>query len=115
MTPAPYWLVAAGLAGTERVLVEAEERDADNNLLLSVKRGATAEDRTLNFGATFSDDLPATPSAQWHCHPKLYNDGRSCDCRCGMADPDCLFPNLAVVNCGKGETCSKAGRCTTPE
>ncbi|CAE8719299.1 unnamed protein product [Polarella glacialis] len=60
-------------------------------------------------------DPAPTPNDNWVCHAKLYNDGRTCDCRCGLPDPDCLFPNLPVKNCGSEEVCSAVGRCTTPE
>lgn len=111
----PFYILVSGFAGYERMIVTGTQDDTNGDLLLQVLRGPDAGDHRRKFDISIIDTLPATPTAEWSCHPKLYNDGRTCDCRCGMADPDCLFPNLVVVNCGHGEMCSKAGRCTTPE
>ena len=42
------------------------------------------------------------------------NDGKQCDCECGMTDPDCLQATLEVKYCNKkdNEICSPLGRCT---
>lgn len=33
--------------------------------------------------------LPQAPPSEWRCPPDAYADGFSCDCGCGIADPDC--------------------------
>lgn len=48
--------------------------------------------------------------AEWRCYADLYADGYSCDCGCGIVDPDCRFPEgelqdfaaCAGHNCGPG-------------
>jgi hypothetical protein len=51
------------------------------------------------------------PPAGWTCGAAKYADGGSCDCNCGVEDPDCLalFP---VTGCSAGQFCGdKDGIC----
>jgi len=116
-TTPPFYLMLSGLAGIERILISEIQVPSSNStdpFVLHAFRGLDSGFR-LKFDLEDPGDPPATPSTKWICHARLYNDGRQCDCRCGMPDPDCLYPNLAVKNCGHGEVCSRMGRCTTPE
>ncbi|CAE7448576.1 unnamed protein product [Symbiodinium natans] len=113
----PFYLMLSGLAGIERVLVsdiQVPDSNSTDPFTLEVLRGLDSGYR-LKFDLEDPGDPPAAPSTKWICHARLYNDGRQCDCRCGMPDPDCFYPNLPVRNCGRGEVCSRMGRCTTPE
>lgn len=44
----------------------------------------------------------------WTCDGALYEDGTSCDCRCGTTDPDCHDPALPIADCAAGEVCLDA-------
>lgn len=50
--------------------------------------------------------LPQAPPSEWRCPPEAYQDGFSCDCGCGIADPDCNDdPTAASCHnnfCGRG-------------
>ncbi|CAJ1370768.1 unnamed protein product [Effrenium voratum] len=112
----PFYVMVSGLAGIERMLVteiQVPDPSSTDSFALEVVRDLDGS--RLKFDLTDPGDPPATPTSQWICHARLYNDGRYCDCRCGMPDPDCFFPNLPVRNCGSGEACSTLGRCTTAE
>jgi len=41
--------------------------------------------------------VSATPPIEWRCYPDLYGDGQSCDCGCGIVDPDCRFEGGEVL------------------
>ncbi|CAE8595666.1 unnamed protein product, partial [Polarella glacialis] len=113
----PFYVLLSGLAGYERALVTSIQEPSLTSIdpfQLIVVRGMDGAQR-LKFDTTMPGDPAPTPNDNWVCHAKLYNDGRTCDCRCGLPDPDCLFPNLPVKNCGSEEVCSAVGRCTTPE
>lgn len=47
-----------------------------------------------------------TAPAGWKCDPSLYDDGKTCDCGCGIQDPDC--PNTDAASC---DNCSSGGSC----
>jgi hypothetical protein len=48
----------------------------------------------------------------WTCEEAKFDDGVSCDCGCGAADPDCaVTPALPVVGCATGEVCSSLSIC----
>jgi hypothetical protein len=50
----------------------------------------------------------------WTCGEATYKSGGSypaCNCDCGAYDPDCDDPFSHVKGCGKGQTCSKEGKC----
>jgi hypothetical protein len=49
--------------------------------------------------------------ASWTCSPLVYQAFDACDCACGAPDPDCGNPNLPVLGCGFGDTCSPEGTC----
>lgn len=36
--------------------------------------------------------LPQNVPSEWRCPPEAYGDGFSCECGCGIADPDCGDP-----------------------
>jgi hypothetical protein len=44
----------------------------------------------------------------WTCDPRAYRDGTTCDCGCGIVDPDC--PNNTSTGC---TNCVQAGSCAT--
>lgn len=44
----------------------------------------------------------------WRCPTGAYGDGFSCDCGCGMVDPDC--PDMTVEAC---DTCDFPGSCSS--
>ncbi|MSP93503.1 MAG: hypothetical protein EXR79_17210 [Myxococcales bacterium] len=50
------------------------------------------------------------PSA-WTCAPATYAALDTCDCGCGVADPDCAFGSLPTTGCGQGDTCGPDGVC----
>ena len=46
----------------------------------------------------------------WTCDDGAWSDGASCDCQCGVPDPDCAA-ELPVVGCGAGQSCDAQGQC----
>jgi hypothetical protein len=46
----------------------------------------------------------------WNCSADAYSDGTSCDCGCGIADPDC--DGDAITDC---DTCHLPGSCGTDD
>jgi hypothetical protein len=57
------------------------------------------------------DDCRVAPPAGWTCAPEVYADRDECDCACGLPDPDCDDPSLAVHGCPSGEVCGPGGEC----
>lgn len=54
----------------------------------------------------------------WLCTPLKWNDGVTCDCKCGAVDPDCYNTSLPTVGCPtSGNFLCIRGRCiqTTTE
>ena len=49
----------------------------------------------------------------WTCSGAAYQDGTTCDCECGLVDPDCYDPALPVAGCESGEVCNE-GNCAAP-
>ena len=49
--------------------------------------------------------IVSAPPLEWHCYDYQYADGYSCDCGCGIADPDC-GPGATRANCS-GSMCGK--------
>jgi hypothetical protein len=49
------------------------------------------------------------PPPEWTCAPAAYADGISCDCGCGVADPDCR--NDGVTTCERCLACGGHGVC----
>ena len=49
----------------------------------------------------------------WSCGGGGYQDGTTCDCECGLVDPDCYDPELPVAGCESGEVCDE-GNCAAP-
>ncbi len=47
----------------------------------------------------------------WSCDPRLLSDGSTCDCGCGIPDPDCLDGDLPLTGCADGESCNPDGTC----
>lgn len=56
-------------------------------------------DLTLN-----ADAIPAG----WTCEDAAYGDGATCNCACGVADPDCEAPANPVAGCSAGDVCIEA-------
>jgi len=54
------------------------------------------------------EPLPAPET--WVCASGAWADGKSCDCDCGGADPDCADDALPVKGCASG-VCDKDGTC----
>ena len=50
--------------------------------------------------------------AGWTCRGDAYEDGVTCDCACGVADPDCSDPTHPVVGCAADQACVLDDRCT---
>jgi hypothetical protein len=48
--------------------------------------------------------------AGWSCAVSKYDDGSSCDCNCGIADPDCE-PGKKAKGCLLGQSCDSTGKC----
>ncbi|HTQ05734.1 MAG TPA: hypothetical protein VMI54_17850 [Polyangiaceae bacterium] len=51
------------------------------------------------------------PAAGWTCAPVQYHDGYSCDCGCGIKDPDCASTSPAACNNCPAEGCT-TGICS---
>ncbi len=50
----------------------------------------------------------------WTCTAPKYQDGTTCDCMCGAADPDCSVDMNTIMGCTvTGQTCWN-GMCETP-
>lgn len=47
----------------------------------------------------------------WTCDHAKYNDGTTCDCACGLADPDCDTASNPVAGCTGAQVCVNAA-CT---
>ncbi len=41
----------------------------------------------------------------WTCAAAKYNDGATCDCMCGMSDPDCAIAAVPVAGCTGTQIC----------
>lgn len=48
---------------------------------------------------------------EWTCDETRYADGNTCDCGCGLPDPDCMRSSLTVVGCSASQVCSRLGAC----
>jgi hypothetical protein len=55
-------------------------------------------------------DHDAVPNA-WTCSHDTYSDGATCDCACGIADPDCATASAPIHGCTTGQACTSAGAC----
>ena len=58
-------------------------------------------------------DHTMVPNA-WTCAAAAYNDGTTCDCMCGIPDPDCGIAAAPITGCTTGQVCTAAGMCATP-
>eukprot|EP01105_Mastigella_eilhardi_P022148 TRINITY_DN5431_c0_g1_i1.p1 TRINITY_DN5431_c0_g1~~TRINITY_DN5431_c0_g1_i1.p1 ORF type:complete len:1014 (-),score=170.14 TRINITY_DN5431_c0_g1_i1:110-3151(-) len=48
----------------------------------------------------------------WTCNISQWNDGRICNCFCGVQDPDCTDTSLPIANCPAGNfVCSDKSNC----
>jgi len=58
--------------------------------------------------------VPRAP-AEWTCSPLSYAANNTCDCNCGVYDPDCDFVDLVgITGCGAGVSeCFSDGTCGT--
>lgn len=56
-------------------------------------------------------ERPANVPLEWECSVAYYAAGDDCDCDCGAFDPDCLRPELDVLNCPPSHTCGAQGQC----
>lgn len=54
--------------------------------------------------------MPPVPE-DWTCDPSTYGDASVCDCRCGVADPDCDDASLPVPACFPGQSCGADAEC----
>ena len=109
--PFPFYVTITGDAGVEKVLVTS----MTNNTVLNVMRGSAIGGTKLNFATERPTEYPSVSNPElWVCPPTKYMDGETCDCNCGMTDPDCLSGTLKVKFCASTEICSPLGRCTTP-
>lgn len=52
-----------------------------------------------------SAECEGLPTA-WTCDGNAFEDGTTCDCGCGVLDPDCEIPNAPVTGCDSGTTCN---------
>jgi len=52
-----------------------------------------------------SAECEGLPTA-WTCDANAFEDGTTCDCDCGVLDPDCAIPNAPVTGCTSGTTCN---------
>jgi hypothetical protein len=49
----------------------------------------------------------------WTCKPGWYAAGDSCDCGCGVLDPDCADTSLPLAGCADLEVCDAKGMCVS--
>ena len=70
-----------------------------------------------------ADDPACGVPPGWMCDPMYYDEDEdalppgaiSCDCECGVPDPDCeQNPDNGAYNCPPGNTCSPEGTCVAP-
>ena len=52
-----------------------------------------------------SAECEGLPTA-WSCDGNAFGDGTTCDCGCGVLDPDCAIDNAPVTGCDSGTTCN---------
>ena len=52
----------------------------------------------------YCDGVPSVPT-EWTCDEEKYADGESCDCNCGVWDPDCADGALQKTGCNPGFLC----------
>ena len=68
------------------------------------------------FGCQFGQTCDANgecagvPDA-WACLDAAYDDGATCDCACGVVDPDCDDPGNNVANCPNADDQCISGTC----
>lgn len=62
-----------------------------------------------NFGA-FSVDHDAVPNA-YTCTHSTWTDGATCDCGCGLQDPDCFSGSNTVAGCTGTQGCGPTSTC----
>eukprot|EP00727_Mastigamoeba_balamuthi_P012332 m51a1_g7721 hypothetical protein (594) ;mRNA; r:144197-147148 len=56
---------------------------------------------------------PSGVAERWGCAPERFNDGKVCDCECGMMDPDCLVSSIKQTSCRDNWRCVD-GTCAVP-
>lgn len=59
-------------------------------------------------GAGGSSGAPGKVPREWTCSSDKYGDGTSCDCGCGVSDPDC--EDTRVESC---DNCFQSGSCAS--
>lgn len=68
-------------------------------------------------GTRLSTHGVCVPDA-WHCSPSYYQGGIAdgCDCDCGVPDPDCEQPNVALwcYNAGSPRRVNSCQQCAKP-
>ncbi len=77
------------------------------------------EERLYGCGSSGppGDDQPTCSAAglcvapvNWTCPAEVFGDGLTCDCACGVNDPDCSVFGLPIEGCDAGEVC-RTGSC----
>ena len=70
--------------------------------------------RVVGSAYSYLDGEPA--EAGWTCDEAKYGDGTTCDCGCGLSDPDCDTParRAAATGCGSARAVCVEGRCVEP-
>lgn len=64
------------------------------------------------FGAVCGETGLCVPPQDWSCEDDAFGDGETCDCECGVVDPDCnTFDDNPVVGCETDEICDAQGQC----
>jgi hypothetical protein len=73
--------------------------------------GDSACGGTEDCGSCPGDCGTCPPPSGWTCNDSAYNDGTSCDCGCGVVDPDCGGAGCGAEGCSASacERCSATG------
>jgi hypothetical protein len=105
--PTPFDVLLAGPQGMERVTVISVDQ--------TFSRFRIRRTNPIDFTSFVDAPIPATPPPEWKCAATAYQDGKTCDCRCGAPDPDCTNPARPAQNCAPGEVCGPLATCTIPQ
>jgi hypothetical protein len=104
--PPPFYMLLSSSAGNESVSVTALTRITGVCQI------------TVTRLAPLLHDQPVTKNGRdaWTCNPNYFNDSMTCDCGCGVPDPDCLVTSSIVNGCDSEQPlCDHWGKCSTYE
>ncbi|OIP40078.1 MAG: hypothetical protein AUK47_09070 [Deltaproteobacteria bacterium CG2_30_63_29] len=82
--------------------------DPDCDLQPKFARGCAADEVCMKPGV-------CGPASLWTCEAGTYEDGRTCNCKCGSSDPDCTNLSLPVEGCVSPLSRCFEDHCLSPD